>query len=144
MSEPAHEQNCHYDRHIIGVSHYKHEWWLAMQFIFSDLSRTQADVQGCDQTKFVDEFIPDGAPISKVQLIYDSQNSIIVGLRFTDREGMSFLDVGNVDAYKTIPKQFAMKWLPLGMNERLVGVKSGQRGEGLGFHCDLQFMIMRK
>ena len=144
MNEPADEQNCKYDRHIIGVSQYKHEWWLAMQFIFSDQSRTQADVQGCDLTKFVDEFIPEEAQISKVQLIYDSQNSILVGLRFTDREGMSLLDVGDVDSYKTIPKQFTMKQLPLGMNERLVGVKSGQRGEGLGFHCDLQFMIMRK
>lgn len=43
-----HEQNlkfpleCNYNKHIVGISWQSYEWWIAMQFIFSDGSRTQA------------------------------------------------------------------------------------------------------
>ena len=66
LSEPASEADCKYDRHIIGISHQKHEHWIACQFLFSDGTRTNINTSSCDQSKFVDEYIPEGAPISRV------------------------------------------------------------------------------
>ena len=141
---PLTENLCSYNRHIIGISYQRCNWWMALQFIFSDGTRTDVDAKNLDPTKWVDELIPECAVVSRVQLVHDRECSGIVGIRFTDREGMSLLDVGDLDIHNRLIKQFSATWVNLGNGERLVGLKSGQRGESGAFHCDLQFIIGKK
>ncbi len=46
-------------------------------------------------------------------MIYDTDYCLLVGLRFADREGMSFLEVGGVDKHTTVPKLYHARWINL-------------------------------
>ena len=84
----------------MGVAWQKVEWWLAMQFIFADGSRTKALDSGLDPTKWKEEVFPSDCPLTRVQLVYDREHSIIVGIRFADPFGMSVIDLGQLDKHK--------------------------------------------
>ena len=75
-----------------------------MQFIFKDGTRTKALDSLCKKEEWKDEMIPEEAPITRIQLVYDRELSVIVGIRFADPMGMSILDLGKLDIQKTNQK----------------------------------------
>ena len=55
-----------FDNPIVGISWQSVEWWLAMQFIFADGSRTNALDSGLDSSKWQDEVFPSDCPLTRI------------------------------------------------------------------------------
>ena len=70
-----------------------------MQFIFADGTKTKALDSELDPSKWEDSVFPPDCPVTRIQLIYDRDHSIIVGIRFADPFGMSVIDLGQLDKH---------------------------------------------
>lgn len=112
--------------------------------MFSDDSATKIS-QSLLPNEWKELRIPEDSQIKKVEIMYRKYDSCLFGLKFSDADNRTLLMTSNhFDDHEIRHSdchRYAFYEFTLDTNERLVGVKSGQRGYDDAKHFDVQFKI---
>jgi hypothetical protein len=127
-----------WDNPIVGVSEQDDEVWFSYQFIFADGSRSEASEWDCPENWWRDLHVPSGDAIASVESMHRKFDGLLMGLKFVGRKGETLAATELIDKLEFRRNRYvAFRRFVLKENERLVGVKSGQRGESDARHHDL-------
>lgn len=132
--------NMDYNIHIVGVSVNDNNGGT-IQFIFSDNTRTLADDGKLDKAKYRDILLAKDAVIIKVEMIFFKNDAKLLGIRFFSVDGKVILTTGinyiDSTSARNDTKAYELKTFTLEPTERLIQVRSGQRGSQLAAHHDI-------
>ena len=112
-------------------------------FVFSNGHQTRVDDCAIDEKAWIVKKIDNNDLIGKVKIMFDKTDSRLLGIKFYDMTSKSeILAVGpiNLRNYREHPG-IRTQVIELLDHERIVGVKSGSRGDSWSEHFDLQFVI---
>lgn len=131
-----------WDNPIVGVSEQEDDVWFSYQFLFADGSRSEASEWDCPEDWWRDWRVPTGNSIAQVESMHRKFDGLLMGLKFVGRKGETLVATELIDKLEFRRNRYVKyRRFTLKENERLVGVKSGQRGESDARHHDLQFVI---
>ena len=124
---------------VVGVCNYESNWqW---EFLFSDGSRT-GNLGNKNFTEY--RVQPRDAVIRTVRLLYcktRSYPSVLVAMEFLDPQGKSVLSTKLMSTLQEKTSDYGMQEVALEEYEKIVGVRSSQRG--YQYHYDFQLLIGR-
>jgi len=129
------------EKNIVGICENLKEMF-AIKLIFSDGDRTIGEAKKGSASKWVDKMIPIKSTIKKIEIMYDRDKSLLLGIKFIDKDAKTLLSAGKIDSNLYRGKRdFPIKEFELADNERLIGIKSSLRGWKDGHHFDFSFII---
>ena len=112
-------------------------------FIFSDGSKSEIKTT-TELNKFTETSFPVETKISRLLINHKSKSSkypgLLMGIEIFDDKNVSILKAGDFtqDQYTKLTE------IKIEAGERLIGVKSGRRGETTNKHFDVQFIVGKK
>ncbi len=111
-----------------------------MLIIFKDGSKSKGPSRS-NPKNWKDKTIKEGSVISRVDILYCTENASVVGIQFFDKEGKVLVQAGgDLEDYKE-EDNYTHETIKLTQNERLVGFRSCSQGHDDGCHSNVQFAI---
>lgn len=89
--------------------------------------------------------MPESTVLSRIDMQFDNYDTpFLVGLKLINDKGKVVLSVGQIDKPSRMNNEnYPVKQHLIEPDERIVGVKSWQSGEGYAQHYNCQFLIAR-